>query len=140
MERCVWIGEYDVVGAGDPRARTVRSPHAPRFDGDPYPRQNVHQSTCSDWDAFCRATDLYELLFVPSSGLLPERPGTATLAREHARAVHAALERFVHQYRDSEPSFASGRTEDGHLARLLWLDWWIHWAIRRCEAPAIHNE
>jgi hypothetical protein len=140
LERCIWIGEREALAAGDPRARTVRSPHAPRFDGDPHPRQNVHQSTGSDWDAFCLATDLHGLFLAPGSGLMAEQPGTVRLAREHARAVHAALEQFIYAHRGADASFASGRAEDGHLARLLWLDWWMHWAIRRCEAPAIHNE
>ena len=26
-----------------------------------------------------------------------------------------------------------------HMARLIWLDWWVQWALKNCERPAIYN-
>jgi hypothetical protein len=28
---------------------------------------------------------------------------------------------------------------DYMLARLIWLDWWMRWALENCETPAIEN-
>jgi hypothetical protein len=28
---------------------------------------------------------------------------------------------------------------DADLARLIWLEYWIDWAIHRCETPAIEK-
>jgi len=28
---------------------------------------------------------------------------------------------------------------DYSLARLIWLQWWVNWAITNCETPAISN-
>ncbi|MGH7295165.1 MAG: hypothetical protein ACRELB_09540 [Polyangiaceae bacterium] len=135
----LWIGDHAVLLGSDPREATVRSPHAPRFEGDPHPRQNHHQSTRSDWHDFCRSTHLHDLLFAPGSGLMAEHPGTARLTRDHAGAVHDALVRFIAGHRRADPSFTSGRVEDAHFARLLWLDWWFYRAPHRWDEPAIHN-
>jgi hypothetical protein len=136
LEYCIWIGEGAASMAG-PRA--VSSHHAPRFEGDPHGRQNIHCASASDWGAFCRATELHELFFAPSDGLMAILPGATKLTREHARTIHAALERFLIANGRTAPSFV-GASAESHLARLLWLDWWVHWALRSCTDPAIHCE
>jgi len=133
------IGDRAALSGSDPREAMARTPHAPLFPGDANPRQNLHQPTRSDWDEFCRSVGLHDLFFAAGDGLMAERPGTARLTRDHARAVHEALVRFVDERRETDPSFASGRAGDSHLARLMWLDWWMHWAVKRFDEPAVHT-
>ncbi|HEY1697966.1 MAG TPA: hypothetical protein VGG39_37660 [Polyangiaceae bacterium] len=134
----IWIGDLAELRGHVPRQATARSPHAPLFAGDAHPRQNFHQPKRSDWDEFCRVVGLHDIFFAPGDGLLAERPGNVRLTRDHARAVHEALVRFVDAERDTHPCFASGRPGDCHLARLMWLDWWIHWALKRFDEPGLH--
>ncbi|MGH7296652.1 MAG: hypothetical protein ACRELB_17060 [Polyangiaceae bacterium] len=84
-------------------------------------------------------THLHDLFFALGTGLMAEHPGTVRITRDHAEAAHDALLRFVDEHRRADPSFASGRAEDAHLARLLWLDWWLYRAPHRWDDPAIHN-
>jgi hypothetical protein len=29
--------------------------------------------------------------------------------------------------------------QDFHGARLVWLEWWVRWALDNCKVPVIYN-
>jgi len=134
----IWIGDHATLTGRDPWASTARSHHAPLFAGDAHPRQNLHQASDSDWEEFFRDVDLHELFFAPDVGLIANRPGTVRLTRDHARSIQAAVAKYLAAHRHAEPTYGSGRTQDRHIARLLWLDCWVYRALHHFEEPALH--
>jgi hypothetical protein len=123
---------------------------APSFPYDALSRQanSRHPGYCQ-WGDFCREVGLYDLFFGEESGLMRDHPGIKPLTTAHLEAVREALARHREQHPDTIPGFdwspVSGepddgvRGRDGVLARLLWLEWWIEWALQNCEKPAIYN-
>ena len=47
-------------------------------------------------------------------------------------------ETLAERKRDAAALPPSG-TFDPVLARLIWLEWWMAWALKNCTTPAIHN-
>lgn len=144
------------------RVRPCTHPDAPEFPGDEMTgKSNGRHPSYSNWAQFCRETGLYALFYGPSKeerylGLLGSHPGCFMLTQCHLDAVRAAIGnwRATHPTKppgwDPCPEGASlderlrwmCRESVGHdpvLARLLWLEWWMRFAIQNCKVPAIYN-
>lgn len=119
------------------------SDDAPAFPNDDMTGNgNARYPSYSAWAGFARATGLTKLFF-GDEGLMTQHPGCALLTQEHRAVVAAALA----EYRArawKPPGFEGWNGEDKgkydhQLARLIWLDYWIGWALDNCETPAIRN-
>jgi hypothetical protein len=118
---------------------------APSFVGDEATgKGNSRSPSYSAWSDFCRSTGLYEFFYDDRGNLHAGHPGCLGISKEDADFVTAAL----HRYRAKStlpPGFESDHfhngppTRDYHLARLMWLEFWMQWAIKNCETPAIQN-
>lgn len=168
MSYSIFIGE-GVVGTvhrkelatGFNRVRVevdeIQRDDAPLFPGDPFTgRTNGRHPSYAGWDIFCRKTGLHKLFFDKSGGLMREHPGCVELSAKDAKIVKDALLKWKKQHPKAKPGWCEcGETEecgapfqrtkpnhvklDGMLARLIWLDWWITWALKNCEVPALYN-
>jgi hypothetical protein len=122
---------------------THDEPGAPEFPGDEMTGRGNHRHPAySAWSEFCDATGLAGMFFDRERGLMREAPLTVALLPAHLAAVRAARERWVAARPDAVPGFGcdgAGREYDAVLARLLWLEYWIGWALATCEVPAIYN-
>lgn len=90
-------------------------------------------------------------IFLTDAGLMRRHPGTFQLTPDHVAAVTEARVRWESRPRteagwDWSESFAGQlapddgvRGRDHTRAELLWLEWWITWAVANCERPALHN-
>jgi hypothetical protein len=136
---------------------------APTFPNDEMTGNSSSRSPgYSVWSDFCEATGLYELFFGPADerylGLLYQHPGCARLVPAHHATIAAALERWRAAHPGAVPGFptyakgADGKMVwgdagpvlvdthyDATLARLIWLEWWVRWALANCALPALEN-
>lgn len=131
-------------------------PDAPNFPFDGMTENsNGRHPGYSQWADFCRATGLHELFYGATGGILNRHPGCVPLTAGMLETVRSALAQWKARHPDAIPgwnydpeymSFKGSRHvddgvrgRDGNLARLLWLEWWMQWALTNCERPAISN-
>lgn len=141
---CVWNG---VTVPGMARTDAPTFPH-----DDMTGNGNSRHPGYSQWGEFCRETGLHALFFDKEDGLMRRHPGTFALTPSHLATVREALAHWKSSHPDAVPGwdYTPGwtgpkyeddgvRERDGVLARLLWLEWWMDYALRNCPRPAIHN-
>lgn len=136
---------------------------APLFPGDPTKRSNHRMPSYSGWERFCVKNGLHALFYGDPAplplgayarerhrGLFHRHPGCAMLLPAHLELISAALARRRVKAGGRKPGWnpnADWRGNphedddkyDGDLARLMWLEWWVRWALAECEIPAIYN-
>lgn len=160
MSYDIYIGEArlerwdEVDGPIEATVEKHKEKTAPKFPGDRMTGNgNSRHPGYAQWGAFCDATGLRPLFFAPDTGLMREHPGCQPLHSSHLATVRAALDRWRTQHPDAAPGWCScakcdqwtddkeaAHAElDGDYARLLWLEWWMDWAITNCKMPAIYN-
>jgi hypothetical protein len=152
-------------GDDEPEARWVVNAHEEPdaltfpFDGMTGNSNGRHPGY-GQWADFCRASGLYALFYGiaepdgrrHAGGILSRHPGIVPLTPDMFATVRAARERWLARHPNAIPGWDypehfPGRDEvddgvrgrDATLARLLWLEWWMDWALRTCERPAVHN-
>lgn len=79
-------------------------------------------------------------------GLLAHHPGCAALTAAHAATINDALARYKQRHPNAVARFvgetgdsADASLADRTLARLEWLAFWVDWAVKNCERPAMQN-
>jgi hypothetical protein len=130
--------------------------HRLRIDAQ---RCNHHSNTFSisyrGWEEMCKATGLQQLFygtgwnrdlreydycedeFYREEPLL-HRPGShAVLCRQDADLIRACHERYRFMHPNVKPGLHSEIANN--LSCLLWLDYWVTWAVDHCERPVITN-
>ncbi len=144
-----WPGDYE------PIANWTVSGHA-EDDAPAFPfdimsqRGNSRHPGYTQWGAFCDEAGLRAMFFDDETGLMRRHPGTFPLEPHHLATVRDRKARWMAAHPNAIPGFDWSdptprekddgvRGRDGILARLLWLEWWMDWALRTCERPAIHN-
>jgi hypothetical protein len=129
------------------------SPDAPSFPGDTMTGQTSTRSpSYSGWSDFAVKTRLYGLFYDKDTGLIAKHPGTFMLTPKHAYVINSALRQYVAEHPNAKPGWCGCKEcdnwygkdvphqqLDGNLARLMWLDWWVKWALANCKIPAIRN-
>ena len=119
------------------------------------------------WSDFCRDAGIYELFygqgwsreerrylecsedFHRETPLLAHHPGYAPICRADLDFVKAARERREQSNGERPPGFFDYGAEtdwkevdngtDPVLARLVWLEFWLEWALGNCAIPIIEN-
>jgi hypothetical protein len=130
------------------------SPDAPTFPHDEMTGNgNGRSPSYSAWADFCRDAGIYDLFLEKYEGLMSSHPGCKMLQSEHLLIVQAALVKWK-RTATLPPGFCgwpehnreTGTWEspdegkyDSTLARLMWLEFWMKWALENCETPAIEN-
>jgi hypothetical protein len=129
-------------------------PDAPTFPNDEVTGNgNCRSPSYVGWSEFCEAVGLHDLFLEKWEGLMGEHPGCKMLHKEHLLQVQAALEKWK-RTATKDPGFSGWpkhnpdtnqweTPDDGkydhNLARLIWLEFWMRWALENCETPAIAN-
>ncbi len=138
-------GDFHVV------VGSVKLEEAPSFPNDPFTgKGNSRHPGYSGWHDFCRAVGLDELFFDEDRGLMRSHPGTFAITKEHLAEVRLAKENWFKNHPNMTPGFEKDdflkeeyqqdiKNADPMMARLLWLEFWMDWALNNCEHPAIHN-
>ena len=103
--------------------KVVKHENAPAF-GEPTDFSNARWPSYSGWAEFLRATDLEEWW----KKVAEQHPGCYGLEQEDVDTVAEAMKKYV-----------KSDEEDWNYNRLVWLDYWVRWAVENCETPAIEN-
>lgn len=130
------IAEWGVEG--------VARDDAPVFENDQMTSNTSSRSpSYSAWADFARTVGLYSFFFDERGHLHAGHPGCIGITKEDADLVTATLAQYRTKAK-SPPGFEDWGYDgpdrvDAHLARLIWLEWWMRWAVENCETPAIAN-
>lgn len=122
---------------------------------------NSRSPSYSGWSDFCKTAGIEELFygkgwsreesryldcpegFHRETPLLAEHPGAFPLTADDLAYIIKARVRREQSNRGRPPGFwGDDNVDNGNdhaLARLLWLEFWIDWALKNCERPAISN-
>lgn len=156
MSLTLCIGEAVLAEGSEGRmyvdAAAVERDDAPTFLGGLEGRSNVRSPSWATWDVFLRDVGLYALFRDPHAGLMRGEEGCTRLRPEHVAEVAAALDRYRTQHPDARPGLLAPVDDgdedrgpwlpesvglDGTLARLVWLEWWMRWAVATCANPVV---
>jgi hypothetical protein len=107
------------------------------FEGDASGKTNGRHPSYTSMSNWARAVGLEKLFHEKREGLLEPHPGTKRLTPEIHAEVLAAKERWERDHPNARPGWSEG--DDAVLAKLIWYEWWIGWALENCERPAIRN-
>ena len=143
MSYSIYIGErmnHEPDEDENPRSDFAKSeshPDAPRFDND-YLTENSNgrHPAYAGWYNFVDRAGLTDLFFNNKTGLMREHEGCENITSEHLKQVQDALTAWP---KDKQPGFGENEGKDGILARLIWLEWWMRWAIENCKTPCLSN-
>lgn len=136
----------------------INLPDAPIFPGDQMTgNSNGRHPGYSQWSDFCKEAGIYEVFYGEDEnerdGLLGDHPGCFLLLPWHLDAIkEAKRKRSMTLFAGVEPGWCNcsqcdrfGKKETVHvnrdatLARLIWLEWWMEWALKNCKIPAVYN-
>ena len=117
-------------------------------------KSNHRMPSYSGWSDFCKNADIEELFFGKRGWrpemrsydycspdfhreypLLYKHPGTFLLTKGDVE--YLTLKRAAYE-RKHGVSFED-RKKDIDYDRLLWLEFWVKWAVENCQFPAIQN-
>ncbi len=169
MGYSIYIGQAEVVFDADYpeealyiRVNRIENDNAPRFENDDMTgRSNNRHPSYSGWADFVRRAGLSDLFSNKETGIMREHPGCFLLTENHYQQIKSALEAWNVKHHDTVAGFSSsglkpffvtpttsfvmmsdgGEDEerDHTKARLMWLEWWVRWALDNCSIPAIYN-
>lgn len=115
--------------------------NAPAF-GEPTDFTNERWPSYNVWTNFAKETGLHYFFFDEEDGKMRRHPGCVGLTEADADIVTAALNKYKEKatlpagFDDVD---AGNPKHDYNLARLIWLEYWVRWAVENCETPAIEN-
>lgn len=139
---------------------------APTFPNDGMTGNgNSRSPSYTGWSGFCRDVGLYGMFFGMDgrrdpymradpdchreTPIMSDHPGFQAINQADALAVRHALDQHIAKHGNLSPGFRpwDERDEDAppdsmacaQRARLLWLDYWVNWAVETCEWPVIAN-
>ena len=146
----------------DLSAKLSRHDDAPAF-GEPTDYENQRWPSYSVWSNFAEDAGLYPLFFGREKGsgqlsrddaLLAQQPGCVPITEAHRREVNEAMARWKQKYPKATPTFGKpapegevsgfwsdpdNPEENGKMTRLVWLQYWINWALDNCKQPVFEN-
>jgi|TARA_R110000851_G_scaffold305841_1_gene464003 hypothetical protein len=135
---------------------------APAF-GEPTDHTSERWPSYSGWSEFTQKAGIYTMFYGKEHGsmelsrddaLLRHHPGCVPLTECHRREVNAALAAWKVKYPDATPTFGKpapegernffwvdedNPEENSQMTRLVWLHYWINWALDNCEQPVFEN-
>lgn len=107
---------------------------------------NSRSPSYSAWSDFCKQAGIYSLFYDECGHLIGGHPGCILINKDMLETVQHALTSWKATH-NKEPGFegwswqgeASESKYDAILARLIWMEYWMRWALENCETPAIEN-
>lgn len=115
-------------------AEGARRDDAPAY-GEPTDFTNARWPSYRAWRDFARHCGINGLLFDLNGNLIGGHPGVRLITQEMLDAVVYARVRLD----AAQPAPVATLDADGNYCRLLWLEYWIRWALANCKTPVIAN-
>lgn len=159
----VWPTDPDESNEPDWEVKGLALDGAPEFPGDSMTGKGSSRSpSYSTWSEFCRNTGLYDLFFgaryepgrevTRDVCLMRSHPGVAMLRPSDLLEIrHARIQWEAKSWPTPERIAGWDPTKawndnsepdpryDGNLARLIWLEWWVAYALENMKRPALGN-
>jgi len=159
MSYDIYIGnaELEEFNPDDDECNTVRvhvdqlnNKDAPVFPNDEMTGDgNDRHPGYNGWATFCEDSGLEKLFFDEETGLMRQHPGVFHITKNDLAVVQEKLELWKSSHPNAVPGFGGMNWSDGTvkepnkydpvLARLIWLEWWMRYALKNCKTPAIEN-
>lgn len=90
---------------------------------------NSRWPSYNGWTDFADGCGLYDLFWHPQDGLMVEHPGCAVIKPAHYETVKRVL--------DGQRARQTITPYD--MGRLVWLEFWMRWALANCDQPMMTN-
>lgn len=114
-------------------AKGERHDGAPAF-GEPTDFTNSRWPSYSAWHNFAENCGIYDLLFCEGH-LIGGHPGVRLVTKEMLDVVTNAR----HLMQQTIPELVPTLKCNSDYCRLLWLEYWMTWALANCKTPVIAN-
>ena len=159
------VVEY-VQDESEPRievaAKGFHRDDAPAF-GEPTDGESQRWPSYTSWREFTEFVGLHCLFYgsvtrhsdcIRDDHLIQEHPGCVPITERHRRDVNKALADYKERFPDATPSYGRPPPEGTHplfwedkenpeenswMCRLVWLHYWINWALDNCKKPVFQN-
>jgi len=116
---------------------------APAF-GEVSDYTNGRYPSYSVWRDFAESVGLLSLFYGKEErddALLANHPGCVPLTERHRREINEAFVDFKLKYPDAVATYENKNIlENGLLCRLVWLHYWVNWALDNCKQPVFVND
>lgn len=129
-------------------AETIELENAPAF-GEPTDRTNERWPSYSAWSEFAEFTNIYDLIYSDTGHLIGSHPGYLELTDDFQKNLKKRKKEFEEKYPKVEATYGNKTSifeadpnnppENYFYCRLVWLDFWVDYALENCETPAIVN-
>jgi hypothetical protein len=123
----------------------VTLPDAPAY-GDARDFRNKTLPSYTQWADCMSMIGLYDLFYNKSHGLIRKHPGCVPLTADHKEVIDSAHEAFMKAYPALKIGFCPEGEDDtnwpdenGVAVSLVWLKFWVDWALSNCKIPVISN-
>ena len=146
--QAIFTAPEHIGDPGDWSIDRIELDDAPHFPDSG--RSNCRSPSYGVWHGFARAAGLGHLFDTETretveGHICPSYPCVAPLTPEHVRIISEALAAFRAAHPDAQPRCSTSLfpphddvgPHDAHLMRLVWLEWWVRWAVEHCTHPAI---
>lgn len=117
-------------------AEGVTSQDAPAF-GELTDYTNSRWPSYSAWSDFLREFGLWDVFYHHPGHLIGDHPGVRLVTPGLVAVVRKAKEDYTVANPDAVAGFGEG--QDSKLPRIIWLEYWLEWALENCETPVIAN-
>lgn len=122
----------------------MRLEHAPTFVNDNLTgKYNSRSPGYTVWNDFAFSTGLHSFFYDETNNLKAGHPGYVFITQADVDLVKDALDKYqakaILPPGFEKPDHVGPDNYDYHLARLIWLEFWMRWAVDNCEFPAIQN-
>lgn len=119
-------------------AKGVWLDDAPAY-GEPTDFTNERCPSYSAWHDFAKSAGIFELLFDCGGNLIGGHPGVRLITKDMLDTVVSARSRMEKNTPPPKPTMENYTSENGAYCRLLWLEYWMRWALENCKTPVIAN-
>jgi hypothetical protein len=137
----IGIGEL-VSAEGEYSVQETERDDAPVFPGGHEQNRSNLRAVSTSWLTFCQSTGLTDLFFEQTTlAGWRMRAGVHPLRQDMLGVIQAAREQWQSRYPGTTAGWVGGTEKEREinfaLARLLWLEWWMQWALRECSQPTL---
>jgi hypothetical protein len=126
MGYSIVIGELPLDDPSEAPAIISRD-NAPAF-GEPTDYSNQRWPSYLDWENFTKEISLHDMFFNKKTGLMRKHPGMERLTKKHKQMVDKAMYEYEKK-----------GEKDFNYNRLVWLKYWVDWALKFCHSPVFYN-
>jgi len=132
---------FDAVG--------VSRDEAPAF-GEPTDYTNSRWPSYTSWSNCLRDAGIYDLFF-DNGHLIGGHPGVRLVTKEFVEEFKKRKQVFEQKYPNVQPTYGENHKgvfgevdednpeENSVYCRVVWLDYWLTWALENCKVPVIAN-